>query len=175
MKILLHTCCAPCSCYSVDKLREQGHEVVAYFSNPNIHPFSEYQKRKKAMEQYAEKTGLDVIYDGYNFEDYFRKINFNEDNRCRLCYHLRLKRTVARARKDFFDAFSTTLIYSKYQKHEIIKEVAEGLSNEYNVPFYYYDFREGWQEGIDKSKEMELYRQKYCGCLFSEYERYSEK
>ncbi len=175
MKILAHLCCAPCSCYTVPKLRDAGHEVHGYFYNPNIHPYTEYMKRKEAMEQYAAAMDLPMNYGEYALDDYLRKVVYKENERCAECYRLRLRNTAYAARKGKFDAFTTTLLYSKYQKHELIKEIALSLANEYNLEFYYEDFRDGWKEGIDISREMQLYRQQYCGCIYSELERYSEK
>ena len=88
---------------------------------------------------------------------------------------MRLREVVEQAKRVKADAFTTTLLYSRYQNHELIRLKAEELSVQYNIPFYYHDFREGWQQGIDMSKEMGLYRQSYCGCIYSEQESYDKK
>jgi|UniRef100_A0A7C5ALK3 predicted adenine nucleotide alpha hydrolase (AANH) superfamily ATPase len=174
MKLLLHICCGPCAIYPVELLRAAGHQVVGYFYNPNIHPYQEFLRRKQALADYADTVGLSVIWEpGYEVEEYFRQVAFREGERCRLCYALRLARAVRTAREQGFEAFTTTLLYSRYQKHDLIREIAEELGSQAQLVFYYEDFRKGWSEGVTKSKEMGLYRQPYCGCLFSERERYS--
>ena len=144
-KILLHICCGPCASYPVPRLREQGYEVMGYFFNPNIHPYSEYVKRHEALEEYARETNLKVIYDeDYNPIEYFQNISYRETQRCLFCYRLRLEQTAHIAKKGKFDYFSTTLLVSKYQKHQLIKEVGEAIGEKYGVPFLYQDFRVGF-------------------------------
>lgn len=175
-KVLLHICCGPCASYPVPVLREQGYEVMGYFFNPNIHPYTEYQKRKEALQQYADNVDLKVIYDQkYNPVEYFQNIAYREAQRCRLCYTMRLEQAAHIARKGKFDSFTTTLLVSKYQKHNLIREVGEAMGAKYGVPFLYQDFREGFAETGVRSREMGLYRQQYCGCLYSEIERYAPR
>jgi predicted adenine nucleotide alpha hydrolase (AANH) superfamily ATPase len=97
---------------------------------------------------------------------------FREQERCRFCYYLRLKAAARVARGGKFDAFTSTLLYSKFQNHEMIRELAQQVGQEVGTPFYYVDFRQGWSAGMAKSKKMGLYRQQYCGCVFSERDRY---
>jgi predicted adenine nucleotide alpha hydrolase (AANH) superfamily ATPase len=104
-----------------------------------------------------------------------RRVVFNEERRCLLCYKMRLVEVVRKAKEVGADAFSSTLLYSRYQKHEVIKNMAEQLAEEHGVAFYYQDFREGWQDGIDSTIAMGIYRQPYCGCIYSEQERYDKK
>ena len=171
MRLLLHACCGPCSLYPVRVLQERGVQVHLLFFNPNIHPLQEYVRRWKALQQVAHAANVPVICpDRYDPAVYFRHVAFREENRCKLCYALRLERTIHIARRGGFDAFSSTLLYSKFQKHEEIRSIAEDIGG--SVPFYYEDFREGWSEGIARSKEMGIYRQQYCGCLYSEAERF---
>jgi len=173
MKLLLHICCGPCATYPVPFLKEQGYQVYGYFYNPNIHPFTEYQKRREALEEYARKEEIKIIYDEeYNPVEYFRHVAYREAQRCFLCYQLRLFRTAQVARKGKFDGFTTTLLVSPFQKHELIREVGEAAADSYGVPFIYYDFRNGFKETVTRSKALGLYRQQYCGCLHSELERY---
>ncbi|ORU00786.1 Protein of unknown function DUF208 [Anaerovibrio sp. JC8] len=178
MNLLLHMCCGPCSCYPVKKLREDGIEPTGYFFNPNIHPYKEWEERLKAAKQFAEKVDMNIITDeNYMLRDFLRKAlaaESQENGRCRMCYTWRLEQTARYAAENGFDAFSSTLFYSIYQQHELMKETAQHFADMYGVKFYYEDFRPGWQEGIDISKELELYRQPYCGCIFSEEERYSK-
>ncbi|MEJ2034000.1 MAG: epoxyqueuosine reductase QueH [Deltaproteobacteria bacterium] len=176
MNILMHLCCGPCTAYPLTALRGQGHRVRGFFFNPNIHPFREFRKRLAALELLAARTDLEVEYcREYGLRDYLRRVVPREDRRCRICYEMRLAPTAQRARETGADAFTTTLLYSRYQNHVLIREVAEEMAERYGIPFYYEDFREGWQQGIDMAIAMELYRQPYCGCIYSEEERYDKK
>ena len=174
--ILLHICCGPCTVYPLAVLQEEGLTVRGYFHNPNIHPYREFRKRLQAARTVAERRDLTVDYDPeYGLKEYLRKVVFHEQQRCELCYEMRLAATARHAVKIGAEAFSTTLLYSRYQKHELIRRKGEQLGARLNIPFYYRDFREGWQEGIDMAIEMDLYRQSYCGCIYSEQERYDKK
>ncbi|MDD2902383.1 MAG: epoxyqueuosine reductase QueH [Syntrophales bacterium] len=173
MKILLHICCAPCAVYPVQVLTGQEHYVHGFFYNPNIHPYQEFARRAQALEEFAATQELPLIWDrSYDLEGFLRQVVFREAARCRFCYHLRLTAAARVARGGNFDAFTSTLLYSKYQKHELIREIGAQVAQEVGLPFYYADFREGWRTGQEKSKEMGLYRQQYCGCIYSERERY---
>jgi epoxyqueuosine reductase len=173
VKILLHICCAPCTIYPLRILRGEENEVCGLFYNPNIHPYQEYRRRLDTLMPYAGHEGLSVIREEvYPLEEFLRQIAFREEERCRYCYHLRLSHAARIAKKGVFDAFTTTLLYSRFQKHDLIREVAEIVSGTYGIPFLYRDFREGWIEGVRISKEIGMYRQPYCGCLYSEKERY---
>ena len=105
-------------------------------------------------------------------EGFLRAVVFRETERCRYCYYDRLLTTAAKAKRSGFDAFSTTLLYSKFQKHNEIQSIGEAVGHEIGLPFYYEDFRTGWKEGVQTSKKMGIYRQQYCGCIYSEKERY---
>jgi hypothetical protein len=173
MKILLHICCAPCAIYPVQSLTGGKHEVQGFFYNPNIHPYQEFARRVAALEEYAGLRQLPVIWDrAYDLEGFLRQVVFREAERCRFCYHLRLSAAARAAREGGFDAFTSTLLYSKYQKHQLIREIGEQVARETGLAFFYEDFREGWQTGQARSKELGLYRQQYCGCIYSERERY---
>lgn len=179
MNLLLHMCCGPCSCYPVKVLREQGIEPTGYFFNPNIHPYKEWDMRLKAAEEFAARSEMKIITDKhYLLRDFLRRAlaaEQAENGRCRMCYTWRLEETARYAAENGFDAFTSTLFYSIYQQHELMKETAEHFAKVYGVKFHYEDFRPGWQEGIDMSVELGLYRQPYCGCIFSEEERYSRE
>ena len=179
MNLLLHMCCGPCSCYPVKVLREQGIEPTGYFFNPNIHPYKEWDMRLKAAEEFAARSEMKIITDKhYMLRDFLRRAlaaEQVENGRCRMCYTWRLEETARYAAENGFDAFTSTLIYCFYQQHERMKETAVHFAKVYGVKFHYEDFRPGWQEGIDMSVEMGLYRQPYCGCIFSEEERYSRE
>ena len=179
MNLLLHMCCGPCSCYPVKELRGQGIEPTGYFFNPNIHPYKEWDMRLKAAEEFAARSEMKIITDKhYLLRDFLRRAlaaEQVENGRCRMCYTWRLEETARYAAENGLDAFTSTLFYSIYQQHELMKETAEHFAKVYGVKFHYEDFRPGWQEGIDMSVEMGLYRQPYCGCIFSEEERYSRE
>lgn len=175
MKILLHICCAPCTVYPLEVLTNAGHRVRGFFSNPNIHPYQEYLRRAATLESYAAQVGLPVIWDrGYPLEEFLRDVAFREADRCRLCYYRRLSATARVARAGKFEAFSSTLLFSKFQNHELIKELAQTVVREVGVPFYYEDFRLGWAAGRAKTQKLGLYKQQYCGCIFSERDRFLE-
>ena len=175
MRVLLHICCGPCAVYSVQKLKELGHDVKGFFYNPNIHPVSEYKNRRQATESLSEETGLEIdFYRDYQFEDYFRKVTLHEDDRCAICWKLRLEETAEYASKNGFNGFTTTLLISPYQDHEKLKKIATDAGKKYSVAFVYEDFRPGFRESHRLSREMGLYHQKYCGCIYSERERFAK-
>ena len=173
MKVLLHICCANCAIYPIHNMREEGLEVMGFFYRHNIHPYTECLKRQEALESYAEQINLKVIYqEGYDLEGFIRNVAFRESERCNYCYHDRLRSTALLAKRGKFDYFSSTLLYSKHQQHELIRSMGESVGKSVGVPFLYRDYREGWKEGIECSKQMGLYRQQYCGCIYSEKERF---
>ncbi len=175
MKILLHICCGPCSIYPVNLLRKKRYDVTGFFYNPNIHPYKEFENRLETLEKYAKEIDLPLIVDeNYGLTPFLRKIVFKEQVRCRFCYEMRLEECAKMAVKKGFSGFSSTLFYSKYQNHILMKNIAEKISKKHNISFVYYDFRKGWQEGINISKEKNMYRQPYCGCIYSEQERYDK-
>ena len=172
MKLLLHTCCAPCSVYCIKSLRAEGIEPTLYWYNPNIHPYAEYQARRDCLKSYAGLVGVDlVIEDAYGLDEFVCNVSDKLDRRCEeYCYPLRLRKAMQYAKQHGFDTVSTTLLYSIYQKHDYIEELMYGLANELGLDFLYRDFRIGWQEGQDEARRVGLYMQKYCGCIFSEEE-----
>lgn len=173
MKLLLHICCAPCSIYPLKLIRAEEIFVMGFFYRNNIHPFTECMRREDTLRSYADSIDLKVIYqEEYDLDGFLQNVVYRESNRCRYCYYDRLKTTALMAKRGKFDAFSTTLLYSKFQNHELIITTAEAIAAKTGVPFFYRDFREGWQEGIRISKELNLYRQQYCGCIYSEKDRY---
>ncbi len=176
MKILLHICCGPCAIYPLHRLREQGHEVHGLFYNPNIHPYQEFRRRIDAAKTFAEITEFPLeIDEQYGLTDYLRQVVFHEQERCSRCYEMRLVQTAEKAAANGFEAFTTTLLYSKYQNHQLLSTRCEQLAGQYQTAFFYEDFRQGWQQGIDESRDMGLYRQPYCGCIYSEQERYDRR
>jgi predicted adenine nucleotide alpha hydrolase (AANH) superfamily ATPase len=154
-------------------LREEGHEICGHYYNPNIHPYLEYKRRLETLDAYAGLEGLNVTRENfYPLEEFFRHVVFREEDRCRHCYRLRMIHTAKSASKGCFDAFTTTLLFSRFQKHDLIRSIGQEVAQEYHITFLYRDFREGWAEGIQVSKKLGMYRQSYCGCIYSEKVRY---
>ena len=174
MKLLMHTCCAPCSVYCIDSLREEGIEPTLYWYNPNIHPYMEYKARRDCLKEYADEINIKAIFEEeYGLDDFCKNVVGDLKNRCRnYCYPVRLRKTFEYAKENGYDAVTTTLLYSIYQNHDFIKEYMEKLSEEFGIEFLYRDFRVGFREGQAKAREVGLYMQKYCGCIFSEEMRY---
>jgi predicted adenine nucleotide alpha hydrolase (AANH) superfamily ATPase len=157
----------------VRTLRDAGHNVTGYWYNPNIHPYTEYKARMDSLSAYAGSIGLPMIWnDSYGLRPFVRRAVSDLDNRCSGCYEERLRTTAQTALEGGFDAFSTTLLISPYQKHDILRGVAERVSAEVGIPFLYVDFRPLFYEGRRIARSLPLYMQKYCGCIFSEEERY---
>ena len=147
-----------------------------FFYNPHIQPYQEFEKRLTTMESFADREELKIIIRAdYELEEFLRQVAFREQQRCLYCYTKRLEATARLAKKSRFDAFTTTLLYSKMQKHNLICELAQEVSRKFGVPFYYEDYREGWKLGQEQARMQGLYRQQYCGCIFSEKERYHRK
>jgi predicted adenine nucleotide alpha hydrolase (AANH) superfamily ATPase len=173
MKLLMHICCGPCTIYPLKELRTQGHDITGLFYNPNIHPYQEYERRRKTLQDYVQKVFLSVVWlDEYPMEEFLQHVSSRPAQRCVYCLTDRLKYTAERAKNESYDAFTSTLLYSRFQKHDLIREIGERMAREVGVEFYYQDFRRGWNEGVAISKEMNMYRQAYCGCVYSEKERY---
>ena len=176
MNTLLHTCCAPCSIHCVDSLRQEGIEPVSYWFNPNIHPYTEYRSRKTTLEAYAKSIDMQLIIDNtYGLRNFVKAVIDDLEHRCFYCYQVRLEETARYAAEHHFDSFTTTLLVSPYQKHDALIAAGEAAAQKYGVLFLYRDFRPGFKDGQAKAKELELYMQKYCGCIFSEEERYRMK
>ncbi|MCD5406944.1 MAG: epoxyqueuosine reductase QueH [Desulfotomaculum sp.] len=172
-KILLHTCCGPCTIYPLAYLRNEGFNIIGHFYNPNIHPCTEWQKRKENFQWFAANEKLKVIIEAdYDLEGFLQNVVHREANRCRYCYAMRLNRTAQLARRGKFDAFTTTLLVSPFQKHESIQAAGAAAAAKYGVSFYYVDFRPGFKDAYTKAKTTGHYRQQYCGCIYSEKERY---
>jgi len=173
--ILLHTCCAPCTIYPLQRLRSDHWEVYGFFYNPHIQPFEEFQRRLETLEQFAAAQELQIIVrPDYDLEGFLREVAFRESQRCLYCYAKRLQAAARMAQKSRFDAFTTTLLYSKLQKHDLIREIAREAARKYGVPFYEEDFRVGWRQGQEEAQRLGLYRQQYCGCIYSEKERFNK-
>ena len=176
MKLLLHTCCAPCSVYCIDVLQKEGIQPTLYWYNPNIHPYMEYKQRKDTFIKYVEFLNLEyVLREEYGLREFTKNVIDNLENRCEYCYIKRLESTAIYAKENGYDAFSTTLLISPYQQHDRIKQIAENIAQKIGIKFLYQDFRVGFRKGQAKARELQMYMQKYCGCVFSEEERYLNK
>jgi len=181
MRLLFHCCCGPCATACIAPLRAENIEAELLWFNPNIHPYTEYKSRRDSLAQLGAAENLKLtIIDEYGLRAFIREIANNTENgpqsrdaqRCGICYRLRLERTAAHASRQGFDAFSSSLLASPWQRHDVIRNIGEELARRYNVEFMYRDFRPHFREGQGRARGMGLYMQKYCGCIFSEEERY---
>ena len=138
MRLLLHICCGPCAAYPVKDLREKGIDITGYFFNPNIHPYKEFSRRLDTLKDYAQRKNLPLLIDDrYTLEAFLKNALSAPNGRCRMCYEVRLRKAAEIAKNNNFDAFSTTLLVSPYQKHDIIKEIAEQIAAEESKAFLF--------------------------------------
>lgn len=171
--LLLHCCCGPCSLYSTKRLLEAGRRPTLFYANPNIHPYREYEARRAGLETVARLRGLPLLCEpAYEPEEYFRRVSHHEEERCRHCYELRLGRAAAKAVELGLPAFSTTLLISPYQDRDLLVATGRRLAAEHGLEFLAADWRTDFRAGQNEAKELGIYRQQYCGCLFSEKERF---
>ena len=186
MKLLLHTCCAPCSIQCVEALAEEGIGPDLYWYNPNIHPYTEYRSRLNSLRVFAEERTLPlVIDDDYGLRSFIKAVSSIEESpadknmegksRCAYCYRFRLEKAAALAAEKAYNAFSTTLLISPYQNHELLWQIGEELAGIYHIDFLYRDFRPRYRKGREQARAAGFYMQKYCGCIYSEEERYLGK
>jgi predicted adenine nucleotide alpha hydrolase (AANH) superfamily ATPase len=172
--VLVHVCCAHCAAYTINHWREQGYDVSAFWYNPNIHPYTEHEQRLEAMKALAGQMAFSLIVsEGYEMVDYFRQVVGHEGERCRYCFQIRLSRTAQVARERDFSAFTTTLLISPHQRHELIHETGTIIAREKGIEFLYADLRKRYSDSRHLTKPLGLYRQQYCGCVYSEWERYA--
>jgi predicted adenine nucleotide alpha hydrolase (AANH) superfamily ATPase len=178
MKLLFHCCCGPCAAACIGSLSGEDIVPVLFWYNPNIHPFTEYQSRRDSLLKFAESANLtSEMIDEYGLRSFLQKVDnkIETPERCGICYRMRLERTAAYAAEHGFDAFSTSLLVSPYQQHDTIRSIGEELAAQYGLMFLYRDFRPMFREGQGKARALGLYMQKYCGCIYSEEERYAKK
>ncbi|OGN98420.1 MAG: hypothetical protein A2Y58_02390 [Chloroflexi bacterium RBG_13_51_52] len=174
--LLIHVCCAHCAAYTVEHWQHQDYEAEGFWYNPNIHPFTEHQNRLESMKSLAKEINLPLtIAEGYDMPEYFRRVAGHEKERCDKCFELRLSKTAEIAREKGFDAFTTTLLISPHQKHDLIKVIGDKVAAEKGVTFLYADLRKRYSDSRHITKPMDLYRQQYCGCVYSEWERYTQE
>ena len=176
MKTLLHVCCAPCANQCVELLRGEEIEVYSFWYNPNIHPFTEYRARRNCLRAYAEDIQLPLIEkNDYALRPFIREVAADIENRCGKCYEMRLFEAAKQAKEGGFDSFTSSLFISPYQNHALMAATAEKAAAEYGVEFLYRDFRPLFKAGQEYARAHEFYMQKYCGCVFSEEERYLKR
>ena len=176
MKTLLHICCAPCANQCIEVLRTDKIEVAGFWYNPNIHPFTEYKARKNCLREYAEAIDLTLIEkNDYALRPFVRAVAEDIEHRCGKCYEMRLFEAAKQAKEGGFDSFTSSLFISPYQNHELMREVAERAASEFGVDFLYRDFRPYFRAGQEFARAHGFYMQKYCGCVFSEEERYVKR
>ncbi len=184
-RLLLHSCCAPCSSHVIDTLTPYFNITIFYY-NPNIEPFAEYEKRKEEeirfLKEYPAQNKLDIIDCDYDNDLYHEAIkgleNLGERSpRCHKCYYLRLEKTALKAKELGYDYFGTTLTVSPYKDSQKLNEIGEFLSTKYHVNYLYSDFKKnnGYLHSIELAKKYNLYRQDYCGCIYSKAEREFQK
>lgn len=173
MNVLLHICCGPCLIYPLQRLKAQGFKTKGFFYNPNIHPLSEYNRRKEAVIALSGGLEFEVEYARYNPLEFSQAIGTDQSlpQRCMHCWKLRLDETAAFAKENGFDAFTSTLLVSPYQSQESLQELGIQAAKQAGVDFYYEDFRAGFRQAHNEARAKGIYCQKYCGCNYSESER----
>ena len=188
--MMLQTCCGPCLTGSRISFEEEGIDVTGLWYNPNIHPWTEYDRRLQTLQRYIYLKPIKMIYiDEYPLYGFIcgmlnetcleageyraRMSDRERGKRCSYCYRKRLLKTAQEAQERGFDGFSTTMLISKHQDHPIIRRIGDEVAEETGTDFIYVDLRKNWKESIRISKDLRMYRQPYCGCIFSEQERYA--
>jgi hypothetical protein len=178
--LLLHICCGVCAVGLVDKFKKDGIKVTGYFYNPNIHPFMEFRKRLRAVEVLSEQEKMPIHYEtAYGLDEFLAAVapygKIYAKERCLKCYELRLSRTAQKAKELGFDSFASTLMVSPQQDQAGIKDIGANIARDEGIVFKYEDITGLYSECNDTAKKRQLYRQQYCGCVFSEYERYNQE
>ena len=172
--ILVHACCAPCATASVERLLSEGESPFLLFKNPNIHPYMEFKARLDAFGEYLRQQGLPgEVDDTYGLDAFMNGApDFARPLRCAFCYEIRMEAAAEAAKRLGISRFTTTLTISPYQDHEAIKVAGAKAAAKHGVEFVYYDFRPLYRKSRTMAREAGYYMQKYCGCVFSEAERY---
>ena len=176
MRILLHSCCGPCSTAVVEELKKSDWDISACYFNLNIHPYTEYKLRLKTLREFLQIQGIPLLaVSEYDLKGFIRKAGMDNPGRCTACYRMRMEAAAELAAKEGFTAYTTTLLISPWQDHEQLRAICEDCGKQFGVEFFYQDFRTVYKKSVELSKSMDMYRQKYCGCIFSEEERYTAK
>ena len=175
--LLLHVCCAPCSSYTLQLLAQYFKITIIYY-NPNISPYEEYLKRKEELLKIIDLPNykypvslMDCTYDNIYYEAKIKGLENEVEggSRCKICYRMRLEKTAQMAKMEKFDYFTTSLSISPYKNAKLLNEIGEKLEKEYGVKYLYADLKKknGYKRSIELSKIYDLYRQDYCGCIYS--------
>ena len=172
-KLLLHSCCGPCSTQVIDVLKND-YNITIYYYNPNIDTDEEYQHRLSEQKRFCKEVGVEVLEDGYNPEEFYSKIKGLEGEkeggaRCSVCFRLRLEKTAQKAKELGFDLFGTTLTVSPHKNSIVINSIGKTVQEIVEIEFLEgnYKKQDGYKKSIEFSKKYNLYRQNYCGCEFS--------
>ena len=175
MRVLLHICCGPCAIVPIRELLATGHHVDGAFTNPNIHPYLEFEKRRDAARSVAAELGIEIVReDPYGLVEFLRAEVNHEKERCPICYRMRLDRIARMAAELDYDAFTSSMLVSTHQDHDAIRVAGDRAGRECGVGFLYTDYRPLVMDGVRASRKMGHYRQQYCGCVYSEWERYKD-
>ncbi|MBN1298634.1 MAG: epoxyqueuosine reductase QueH [Actinobacteria bacterium] len=172
-KMLLHACCANCLMHPYQLLKD-SFDITVYFYNPNIHPFDEYDKRLADVKRVCQNLGIKMHAGPYDCRRWFEYTDIytgepEGGKRCSLCFYKRLKRTAVLAKKCNFDIFATTLSVSPHKNADVINKVAEEISSDTGISYYFSNFKkkDGFKKTMYMASQFNVYRQKYCGCVYS--------
>ncbi|MEW6027714.1 MAG: epoxyqueuosine reductase QueH [Planctomycetota bacterium] len=176
--LFLHICCGVCAVGLIDKFRQDGYNITGYFYNPNIHPFMEFKKRFRAVEVLSEQEKMSVHYEtAYGLDEFLKGVEPHaktyDKNRCLKCYEMRLLKTAQKAKELKMDWFTSTLIVSPQQNQVAVRNIGEKIAKAVGIDFKYEALTDRYHDCKEMAKKRQLYRQQYCGCVFSEYERYA--
>ena len=175
MSLLVHICCAQCLLGMIEPLRSTGYRLRGFFYNPNIHPFIEFRRRLKALKVLGESLDFPIDYDEtYSLDEFLSLVVGKGAERCAACYGERLTRAAAHARETGCRSFTTTLLASVHQDHDLVHRLGEEAARENGVGFLYADWRDRARLGHEEARRRSLYLQQYCGCIYSEYERFRD-
>jgi len=174
-KLLCHVCCAQCYLGAYPELAREAMQVEGFFYNPNIHPLLEFRRRLKAVKVLAEQAKLKIhCEEDYGLQDFLRRVVGHEEKRCGICHEVRLRQTARFAKAYGFDAFTTSLLASKHRDHEALAKLGREIGAEVGIEFLYRDLRWFAERGHNEAKTRGLYLQQYCGCVYSEYDRFKD-
>ncbi len=173
MTLLIHCCCGPCAVSAAEHFRLSEMDVTGWFFNPNIHPPGEYSRRATTMAEAAERTALPMLPEGpaIGLAEFLLRLGRGGGRRCLSCYQLRLEATARKAAEQGFGAFSSTLLISPYQDLDAIADIGKKAGESEGVEFQFADLRTKYSDSCNRARQLDLYRQNYCGCVFSALER----
>ncbi|MFH1836824.1 MAG: epoxyqueuosine reductase QueH [Candidatus Omnitrophota bacterium] len=175
MKILLHICCGICAAAAAEQLLCGGHKITGFFYNPNIHPEDEYLRRLDAVKKVADEFSFELIEGPYDRQRWFEMVKGKAydpegGERCDLCFRMRLEKTYVFAKKNDFNAFTTTITAGPMKDAVKVNCIGNDVGEDFFIPSNFKK-RDGFKMAVEKAKDMNLYRQHYCGCVYSQEER----